>query len=201
MTPLYKLTATIRKAVLDAFDETDMRVLCEMAYDRKSFKSHIHSYALHLYRTLINVVVLETIFPEMVEHWCKEIYAATSFIIEDKTTSKFARAPLVKSELMRPQMGEGFEDYDVSSFNDAIMCEIKKAESEKNPIAKTSKQHEADIIKHQILPNLNSFFKDQEIKSRLQTFYHDLHNAVEHGEIDELKYAINKFAKRPYFEI
>ena len=170
--------------------------LNEMASDAADYRLTIRSHARQLYDHIIYVCVLGEAFPEMVPHWKEEIkkFAQDAVTLRlKKNTNKLDRAKEIEKEMMAPQMGANFEDYDIEHFEEALDVEFHKAErelkKERNNARRALYKKEQDAILQVRsnligLPELNL--------ERIKNFYDKYKEAAKAKDIDMLQAAIDE---------
>ena len=173
--------------------------LNEMASDKDTYENKLSGSSMQLYQHLIYICVLEEQLPEMVSHWSDEIYKFThkAITIELKAKCKnLNRVKVIEDEMMEPQMGIHFEDYDVSQFIYALNTEKRKAEKKLNdaeykniwPLLRKEISCINNSLKH-----INDYIEPS--KSRIESFYNKFKNATSKRDLDLLKDAIEEFSK------
>ena len=169
--------------------------LFEMAEELKHVKLKMSGFASDLINHIIYVCVLGNRIP-YVEHWKHEILLMTMDVIATKLKKSAAgtdRAELVRMLMMRPQMGENFEDYDTEMFEYALDCEIRKGdkmfrETTDNNVRKRIRQ-QLDIIKD-VRSNLQDV--PEKCRETIKSFYDSFCEAAGKRDVEILKSAIEK---------
>ena len=173
--------------------------LNEMASDKTGYENKLSGTSMQLYQHLIFICVLEEQLPEMVSHWSNEIYNFTHKAISTELKAKcrnLNRVKVIEDEMMEPQMGVHFEDYDVSQFISALNTEKRKA---KNQLKDSAYKKIWPLLRKEIncidesLKHINDYVEPS--KSRIESFYNKFKDATSKRDIDLLKEAIEEFSK------
>lgn len=172
-------------------------VLNEMASDKETYKNKLGGSSMQLYHHLIYICVLENQLPEMVSHWSNEIYNFTYKAISTELKTKcrnLNRVKVIEDEMMEPQMGIHFEDYDVSQFINALNIEKRKAEKKLEdpeykkiyPLLRKELICIDDSLNH-----INDYVESS--KLRIENFYNKFKEATSKRDLDLLEVAIENF--------
>lgn len=172
-------------------------VLNEMASDKEAYENKLGKFSMQLYHHLIYICVLENQLPEMVSHWSNEIYNFTYKAISTELKTKYRnlnRVKVIENEMMEPQMGIHFEDYNVSQFINALNTEKRKVEKKlKDPEYKKI----WPLLRKEIrridnsLNHINDYVESS--KSRIESFYIKFKDATSKRDLGLLKNAIENF--------
>lgn len=188
------MTVYLRRKKIDMAD-----ALNELASDKSRYENILGGFSMQLYHHLIYICVLEEQLPEMVSHWSDEIYNFTHKAISTELIAKcknLNRVKVIEDEMMEPQMGVHFEDYDVSQFIFALNTEKRKAENKLKDI-------EYKKIWPRLRKEINCIDKSlnhisdyvEPSKSRIESFYNRFKDATSKRDLDLLKEAIEDFSK------
>ncbi len=173
--------------------------LNEIASDKTTYENILSCSSMQLYHHLIYICVFEEQLPEMVSLWSNEIYNFTHKAISTELKAKCSnlnRVKVIEEEMMEPQMGVQFEDYDVSQFIIALTFEKRKAE---NQLGDPEYMDIWPLLRKEIncieksLNHINDYVGPS--KSRIESFYNKFKDATYKGDIDLLKNAIEEFSK------
>lgn len=173
--------------------------LNEMASDKTAFENKLSGSSMQLYHHLIYICVLEEQLPEMVSHWSNEIFNFSHKAISTELKVKcrnLNRVKVIEDEMMVPQMGAHFEDYDVSQFINALNTEKDKA---KNKLEDLEYKKIWPLLRKEIncieksLKHINDYVEPS--KYRIETFYNKFKDATSKRNLDLLKEAIDDFSK------
>ncbi len=154
---------------------------------------------MQLYHHLIYICVFEEQLPEMVSLWANEIYNFTHKAISTELKEKcrnLNRVKVIEDEMMEPQMGAHFEDYDASQFIYALTSEKRKAESQ---LENSEYKDIWSLLRKEIncieksLNHINDYVEPS--KSRIESFYNTFKDATNKRDLDLLRKAIEEFTK------
>lgn len=177
----------------------------EMAETRQDFINKVSGKSLELYRHLLYVCVLESYFPEMIEHWKGEIITFARPVVRlelKRDAKKTNRAKVIEEHMMKPHMGIKFEDYCIEEYEDAMNSEIRKAQKQlDNPQYKNDYPLLRKMIKtiKSIIPMVGEFVEPN--RQRLINFYEDYKDAALNRDDDDLIAAVDRFINtKPIFQ-
>ncbi len=173
--------------------------LNEMESDKTTFENILSCSSMQLYHHLIYICVLGEQLPEMVSHWSAEIYNFTQKAVTTELKAKYRnldRSKVIEDEMMEPQMGIHFEDYDVAQFINALNNEKRKAERQLEdsdyktiwPVLRKEVNCIEKSLKH-----INDYVESS--KSRIESFYYKFKDATNQRDMDLLKKAIEDYPK------
>ena len=164
--------------------------LYEMAYSRSEFIKECSRKSDNVHYTIANIICLEDICPEMVNHWRKELLAFTDKIINKETDKSVKKGKLVSESLIAgytDHYKDGYSYLDALVYEDAMKEEIKKASKSKDK----DQQIVSKYIKYDILLYIDTFVNPN--KDRVYNLFNRLIEACDKSKVSIFKNALNDF--------
>ena len=181
---------TFRRFVDQKINESNE--LYEMAYSRSAYIQECSSKSHNIHYTIANIICLEDICPEMVNHWRKELLAFTKDLITKEVNRSVKKEKILKEMLIEEYADlykDGYSYLDALVYEKAMELEIKKASKSKDK----EQYIISKFIKSDILPYIDTFVNPN--KERVYDLFNGLINACDKSEIFIFKNALNKFIK------
>lgn len=164
--------------------------LYEMAKNCAEFVRLCASMSCPIHYTIANIICLEDICPEMINHWRKELISFVTKIITNKTESSIKRTEIVIGQTISEyteSYRNGYTYLDALVYEDAMKEEIKKVSKSKDK----EQQIVSKFIKSDILPYIDTFVEPN--KNRVYDLFNGLIKACDKSNINIFKYALNEF--------
>lgn len=185
------------KTIKDYLQKNEICHLFEMADEKGTYEQTLKNYSASLYHHLIFICSMEDCFPEMVNHWSREIrrFTIDAVITKFKKGARHIdRKRIIEEQMMVHQMGTKFEDYCEEDFVGALNLEMQKQkrdmENPKYRNYKTLMEKEIRCIEKR-LKDVEKYVEPN--KQRMMEFYKDFIESAQNQDEEMLDETINKF--------
>lgn len=166
-------------------------ILNEMAQDRSQYISLCSSNADPVHFTIANIICLEDVCPEIINHWKHELLAFTSKLIAgsyNKSVKKEKLILILINEYADEYMYNSYSYMNSLVYENAMKDEIRKGTKSS---ASVYQQKIAKYIKTDILPNIEKFVEPN--KKRVSYLFDKLIEACKKSNVSIFENAINTF--------